>query len=515
MMLRNGRVVLRRLLSTGPLRFENNLKQNSNDNKELMLSILKLTTTRRETNNYLNKYSSFSKPRNGNDADSPLRIVIFKLRGNVLHHDEADLKKFKKTLDYIQKLGASPLILIDPDFLDKRFGLNFRSVDNYLFNQFDHLNKCLGEKNILQISPLRCLLTRSQDEFSLDIPNAIVNPLKEGKLPVVFPYVFDKQNGKEVILKSTDYLKQFITNLIKINKPETPVLTVEKLVFIDKLGGIPSMQRSNNSHVYINLNQEYDRILSELNIGHLTIHDKNIHVNNLENIKDILDTIPDDVTGIITTLEIANENLNLNPIIYNILTDRSLISSSLPTTKLNDKQDVHKKVSKTTIIRKGLKINTFKTFKDVDLLKFKHLIDTSFKRSINLDHYISRVEPILSQIIIVGDYDGIAIITNEKSTKTGESVPYLDKFAVSRETQGSLNIADIIVNILKRDYREVLLWRSKKTNPVNGWYFQRSNGSLSLEDSEFRIFWIGKQVNNTKLETFVEIGKSIKPSWDK
>lgn len=518
-MFKSGRGVWRRLISTNALRFEKNSKQKSNDNKDLVLSILKLTTTKRETNNYLNKYSSFSNPKrityNGSEVPPPLRSVLFKIRGNVLNYDESELRQFNKTLDYIQKLGASPLILIDPDFLNKRFDLNFTQVDNYLFNQFNYLNKCLEDKELVKITPIRSILTKDGDDISLEVPDIITNPLKENKVPIVFPYAFDRQHGKEIVLNSTQYLKQLIQNLTKLNTSERTILTVEKLVFIDELGGTPSVQRFNDSHVYINLSQEYDRIMSQLNVGHISFNDKEIHIRNLEHMKEILSSTNDDLTGIITTLDIANKNLDLNPIIYNILTDRTLVSSSLPITKFKNKQDISNRISKTTIIRKGLEIHTHKSFKEIDIPKFKHLIDTSFKRSLNLEHYLSRVEPVLSQIIIVGDYDGIAIVTNEKSATTGETVPYLDKFAVSREAQGSLNIADIIVNILRNDYKNGLLWRSRKTNPVNGWYFQRSDGSFSLPDSEFRVFWIGKNVDETNLQTFLEIGKSIKPSWDK
>lgn len=483
-----------------------------------MLSILKLTTTKRETNNYLNKYSSFNRPESLGESEipPPLRLVVFKIRGNVLNYDESELRQFNKTLDYIQKLGAKPLLLIDADFLHNRYDLNFSKIDNYLSDQYNYLNKCLEDKKLLKVTPLRCILSKDQEsELSIDVPDMILNPLKGDQVPILFPYVFAPKFGREVIYKSTDFLKALIQNLTKLNTRNRTLLTVEKLVFIDSIGGPPSIERFNASHVYINLNQEYDRIMSELNIGHLSIHDKEMHIKNLENMKEILTSTSNDLTGIITTLPIANENLNLNPIIYNILTDRTLVSSSLPITKFKNKQDISTRVSKTTIIRGGLEISTFKSFKEIDMTKFKKLIDTSFKRSLNLDHYLSRVEPILSQVIIVGDYEGIAIVTNEKSSATGEIVPYLDKFAVSREAQGSLNIADIVVNILRRDYKKGLLWRSRKVNPVNSWYFQRSDGSLSLKDSEFRIFWISKAVDQKKLETFVEIGKSIKPSWDK
>jgi amino-acid N-acetyltransferase len=489
--------------------FESNLKKRSNENRELVLSILKLTTTRRETRFYLDKYSTFNESTE--EFKGPYRLALIKLRGNVQEYDEEELKKFSSTLDYMKRLGASPVILLDPDFLSGKVDFNFTKIDNFIFTQFNHLNRCLSNKSI-KLTPVRSLFSVTDEKLSLDPPTQIIHSLTDSHIPVIFPYVFDTAKSKQWIINSTEYLSNLIPELHNIEGVE---LTVEKMIFIDKLGGIPSIERSNNSHVFINLEQEYDRIQSELNIGHLSIYERGIHSSNVASMKQILTSVNyTDLTGIITTLTIANENLNMNPIIYNILTDRSIVSSSLPTTKYANKEFITNKVSRTSIIKKGLNVLQRRSFKELDMVKFKALIDDSFKRSLDLEHFLTRVEPVLNQIIIVGDYDGIAIITNEKAS-SGAIIPYLDKFAISRNAQGSLGVADMIFNLLKREYKDNLLWRSKKANPVNGWYFQRSSGSLGLVDSEFRIFWTKPNVRTKDLVDYVEIGKSIVPSWEK
>lgn len=492
------------------------LKQQSNNNRDLILSILNLTTTKRETNTYLNKYSA--SVLNDSDITSPFRLVFIKIRSNFFNLNQEHLKKFQLTLSYLIKLGNLPVILLDSSDLinyqsihqnDNKV-LNFQKIDNYLFDQFNLLSN-LWNKELDLIPVKSSLFINKEVKIDDEIANFLLkeNKLKKNFIPILFPYIYDSVNSKNLLCDSSLFLKHLIDNLKKLNTNHER-LSVEKIIFIDELGGIPSIERLNNSHVFINLNQEYNEILAELHIGHLSLKDRLIHINNLNDMDQLLDL---DSTGLITTLDIAIENLNSNPIIYNILTDRSLVSSSLSIDKISN-NDIQKKVIKTTMIKKGLSVQIYNDLKEIDLTKLKNLIDESFKRSLNLDHYLNRISKIINKIIIIGDYDGCAIITNESAN--GKSFPYLDKFAVSKKSQGSLGVADMIFNILVKNYSsDVFLWRSKKKNPVNGWYFQRSNGSLNLPNSEFRLFWNGeKRFNNDDLEAFIEITQSIEPSFE-
>ena len=75
---------------------------------------------------------------------------------------------------------------------------------------------------------------------------------------------------------------------------------------IDPIGGIPSIERHQTSHVFINLSQEYSDILSELFIGHIEPKYRDTHVDNLNTMNNVLSYINeksgnDETTGIITT----------------------------------------------------------------------------------------------------------------------------------------------------------------------------------------------------------------------
>jgi bifunctional N-acetylglutamate synthase/kinase len=53
--------------------------------------------------------------------------------------------------------------------------------------------------------------------------------------------------------------------------------------------------------------------------------------------------------------------------------------------------------------------------------------------------------------------------------------PYLDKFAVSPTAQGDKIGDEVWQEMVESQPR--LLWRSRSSNRVNGWYFDRSHGS--------------------------------------
>ena len=60
---------------------------------------------------------------------------------------------------------------------------------------------------------------------------------------------------------------------------------------IDPIGGIPSIERHQTSHVFINLSQEYSDILSELFIGHIEPKYRDTHVDNLNTMNNVLSYI--------------------------------------------------------------------------------------------------------------------------------------------------------------------------------------------------------------------------------
>lgn len=559
-----------------------NFKSTDNATKakrDLILSILKSTTTKREAKNYLQKYqnqfsdgeSNFHNPlkdghltkaenqrdlfitrflRNQNpflniyeDDETklqkiPLRIALVKL--SLLDESPETWKGVSETFKRLVTLGISPIIILDHDHLSQK---DFKTNAAYMMKQgyklLLQLSLTSDEGTTVESMILRSLFVDQCQQMKLSSLEQLLIPLYQGIIPIVQPLQYNVTNGSQNFVTSNEALCTVCSELLE--HPE--LLTIEKVIVIDKLGGIPSIERNQTSHVYINLSQEYSDIVSELFIGFLDPATRDKHLDNFKTMNKILTlaklkSATNEATGIITTPEIMSLNDDeLNPIIYNVLTDRPIISSSLPSTHLRTPE-----VS-TSIIKKGFEVIVIDehsvegelTFKKlvtsglIDENRIFELMNDSFGRKLDVHSYIERINENLASIIIVGDYVGAAIITWEKLTN-GEKVAYLDKFAVASEYQGLPSLADIIFKLIYRCHQSELLWRSRKNNPVNKWYFDRCRGSFSADDSNWKLFFTGEifdgrmglkidgtQLNqvdiNEKLRLYAELVERIEPSF--
>lgn len=538
----------------------------TNAKRNLILSILKSTATKRETKNYLNKYqnqfkyndsSSLSRDYQRNlfinrylqqknpfsniyDEDEnklskiPLRLAIFKIKYSSIQKEYWN--GIQETFKRLISLGISPIIMMDHDneLLDD-FKLNESALINQGNRLLDHLK---------DINPriIKSLFHQTADKsIKINSLEQILIPLYQDFVPIVQPMVFDVASSTQIFKSSDELLVQLCKFILDDTNIKRDLLSIEKIVVIDENGGIPSIERNQTSHVFINLSQEYSDIVSELFIGFLDSEVRDLHLNNLHMIDRLLTTIGnitnnDETTGIITTPEIVSiNNDQLNPIIYNVLTDRPIISSSLPLSFQRTP------TLSTSILKKGINVTVLEprnypkpfTLENlindnlIDKDKFFALIEDSFGKPLDVPTYMARINESIATIIIVGDYDGSAIITLEEFD--GHTVPYLDKFAVARKNQGLPGLADIIFKLIIQSNPDELIWRSRKANPINKWYFERCIGSMAKADSQWKVFYTGDIFNKAiqikkkrdgvnideRLKVYSGICESIPPSFNK
>lgn len=378
---------------------------------------------------------------------------------------------------------------------------------------------------------------------------------------------FDKPANDEHTISPNDF-----------GKP-AKIASVERVILLDALGGPPMMGRPGVSHRFINLEQEYDRLraqlmgpegspVAEYATGKPSL---NNHVSNLALAKETLSLLPPSSSALITTpfaaanttsiyskppsLNMQDSHLGfdgmvttrkkLNPILHNLLTDKPMFSSSLPFQRIQDggyRVDPRDSTA-ATLVKRGMPLTLYPDPREnpwtppkpggprprlsdtcVDLPRLVHLIDDSFGRKLDVEHYMERVKDKLAGIIIAGEYEGGAILTWERPEGVSEEeayekelyVPYLDKFAVLKSRQGSGGVADIVFNAMVRDcFPDGVCWRSRKTNPVNKWYFERSVGTSKLSDSNWTMFWttLGLAGHHRRLSDYESVCRSVQPSW--
>ncbi|KAH7242458.1 hypothetical protein BKA59DRAFT_480833 [Fusarium tricinctum] len=365
----------------------------------------------------------------------------------------------------------------------------------------------------------------------------------------------------------------------KSSSPE-PIALVERIILLDPLGATPMTGRPGGSHRFINLEQEYEPILKQLMgpDGSPLGDDKNLrasitaHAANLALAKDALAMLPHTSSALITTPNAAANLVNTsfepdvevepnssfqigglvttrrkkNPLLHNLLTDKPVFSSSLPMarapTNSGKEQAVGISVG-STLLKKGMPLRLFPhprenpwhppqpggprlrlTDSCIDLPRLVHLIEDSFGRKLDVEDYLARVNENLAGVIIAGEYEGGAILTWEKpeglddqtAYEEGRYVPYLDKFAVLRKSQGSGGCADIVFNAMVRGcLPDGVSWRSRKDNPVNKWYFERSIGTSKLSGCNWTMFWTTPNLDmqSPVLQDYESVCRGVEPSW--
>ncbi|KAL6933029.1 related to Amino-acid acetyltransferase, mitochondrial [Hanseniaspora guilliermondii] len=497
--------------------------------RDFISTILQSTVTRREAKDYLKKYDL-----NGNKNN--ISLIILEDVNELLQHKQS----LKENLTKLLNLGVSPIMLL---------------LDNEKHENKEH--KLLNYYKVSDL--LDCTTMPSLEYVPFSYKPTSMN--KMGQRMIM--YRLDERS-------SNDDLINFIKN---INKN---LGSLEKIIILNQNGGIPFKQRNWNSHIFMNMKDEYniskkelDDRLKELEQEKVDVLEKNNNgvsvikqaLFNLELMNESLNLLPLSSTGLITSYKAMENN---NPIIHNILTDRALVSCSLPMLKdydadkgrkwyevgINHKRENIDVNIQTTVLKKGVDITIFKDRlltqfnsvglpkkyctnavgeereKKLDLNKMKVIIKESFGRELDLEHYLDRINGNIFMIIIIGDYEGIAILTYEKYDK-GEII-YLDKLGVLPHLKGSLGISDLMfVEMFDRIEDDILVWRSRKVNVVNKWYFQRSKGTIDLDkidegvDSIFRLFYY---CDNNGRDMFTTLDKEsvkslcreirdIQPSW--
>ena len=142
-----------------------------------------------------------------------------------------------------------------------------------------------------------------------------------------------------------------------------------------------------------------------------------------------------------------------------------------------------------------------------------------------MKHYLERVNDRIAGVIIAGEYEGGALLTwetppgvpddNSEASRL-HKVPYLDKFAVLKRSQGAGGVADIVFNAMVRGcFPNGVCWRSRRDNPVNKWYFERARGTWKIPGSNWTMFWTTEGVVEDE-QTFLDyegVCRSVVPSW--
>jgi amino-acid N-acetyltransferase len=364
--------------------------------------------------------------------------------------------------------------------------------------------------------------------------------VEEGEIPVLIPVALDQgcktnlMEGNDVVRALAESMgrsgKDYAAALVAENGPapssasssvlnEAPIespssdMTPLRLLIINREGGIPSYARSGMPHLSINLETEYDFIQDTFLGQWETTHPSALA--NLTLARDCLAHMPSSASALIAS------HKSPAALIANLITNKPAHSASLPHALLAEGEG---KITPhtPTLIRKGMPIRIIRSFDDIDRPKLKTLLERSFGRTLNEEAFWSRMARSLDFAIVAGDYAAAALCTNEGPSGPGQTpICYLDKFAVLPSHQGDgtvdflwVALRDETFGLGLKDAANAnigslagvgsgrdLIWRSRADNPVNKWYYERSNGFVTL--GSWKMFWCDaeQRIRELKSET--------------
>lgn len=509
------------------------------------------------------------------DAMPHVAVIKFRLPQDV---DDATLRGVAKTLAQLRALGLLSVIVLDcelrPDDKQWSRGLNQQTyrlagaIDEYGEPWTTIVDSALSRAaGGVRVEDGDALLAPLLKGSAVIIP-PIVQQVDTAKSQPV--------DANEAVFCITRYLSglQFSNSSPDGSAPDEDAIVptkkafVDRVIILDPVGGIPAKNRWNNAHVFLNLEDELESAKAHLQAMEDTATEA--HLANINLAKSTLTILPSSSSALITTpREAANLHPQLgdgqgenplgfvgavgtrrshNPLIHNLLTDRPSHSSSLPLGRIKPilrtmDPAINPVMSPTTLAKRGMPVTIYPdpgsagwtpprpdgprlklTDTCVDLPRLVHLINDSFNRELDVQDYLARVEQSLAGIIVAGEYEGGAILTWERpfgmdertAHESGRLVPYLDKFAVLKKSQGAGGVADIVFNAMVRSgFPEGVCWRSRKNNPVNKWYFERSRGTMKLPGSQWSMFWTtpGVMLRDQRFKDYEDVCRNIQPSW--
>ena len=558
--------------------------------------------------------------------------------------DDETLKGIGLTLSQLGQLGLHSVVVVDcEDYKEESQRRYSQAWRRFVLEQTDRvvsgidIHQGPGARRVDGIIGVASRIhhvnaSNIKDEATRVVSRkGLMYPLRRGIIPVFAPIGYSEDAQKVVPITSEGLMLALTKELAGISlaaflseDPQDTLKRVQdlqrqtsldRIILVDPLGGIPSNDTNHGGHIFINIEQEFHDIENELRnnkqsedldarnaysfqsgtsrlleyqevtnhtagrtLGsdqshspgkvHKELASSNSqHFSNLQLLQRTLSLLPPSSSAILTTPEEAanlrrSASMTLpasgvgtrrprNALIHNLLTDKPPFSSSLPTGRLgiSSRSDTPDEINTrpiipVTFVKRGMPLTiipdprknawnppdpgqTKITLHDprIDLSRLVDLIEDSFNRKLDLNHYLARVNDRIAGVIIAGEYEGGALLTWEMPpdlSGAGEEasrhrlVPYLDKFAVRKRSQGAGGVADIVFTAMVRAcFPDGVCWRSRKDNPVNKWYFERARGSWKIPEMNWTMFWTKENLgmDSQLFADYAAVCRAVEPSW--
>ncbi|RUS17754.1 hypothetical protein BC937DRAFT_89527, partial [Endogone sp. FLAS-F59071] len=481
--------------------------------RDLILEVMSTVPTQRELRHFLKRYIPFdpaqinvSPSRSHGRSKSPREVVDSLLRPTTClisltkvqgPFAPMHLISIASTLVQLQRLGLTPVVVLDNEGWEKLSGeANAQQLRMKMLQEALSLVEAIervggrtkpvlsgvfwGDDNKKGDATPDAVSSSDHDTttdstLAMHIRSSfdLVQPiLRNDQIPVILPMAIYPGSFKRPISANSA-----ITALCRSLSDPNPTLSEGatkdallpvKLVVINNEGGIPNHEKPGTAHSLINLQEEHASITQVYLSTPEWHHTHPTALQNLDMAQACLALLPTTSSAVIAPYASLPTAL-----ISNLITDKPLYSSSLPTTRggIDPARAIASvNTSRTTVIRHGMSIRYHDAVSTLDIEKLTLLLEVSFGKSLDASAFYERLERRLACAIVAGEYEGAVLVTEEPLWR-GEkmnSCYYLDKFAIAPTSQG-IGLTDILWKRMTDAYPN-LMWRSRTDNGVNKWY---------------------------------------------
>ncbi|KAJ3019937.1 UNVERIFIED_CONTAM: Amino-acid acetyltransferase, mitochondrial [Siphonaria sp. JEL0065] len=524
--------------------------------RALILSILNAKPTKREARMFVNQFVGIHERlptvvvQEAEAVQHPLtgmRLGIVRIDAGL---SQFDLDSFVNTLVAMSKLGLNPVIMLDFESMQST-PLKHKEPLTKVISVLPHRRKRYGITSLLNKSPIptstssspkastnsfltslsnlqhRVLMLHESERIVASIERAggraismmhsrvfqqtletgkvscnataILRQMKRGAVPVLVPVVEQGEDGKNVV--GTVRMKHVLVSLAQgfvdlgdVSKNHNmksvhQILPAKIFLMNENCGGI---RINNHSIGLINLVEEGSTLMQDISRQETMTPHCYKSLGDLKLAQQVLNVLGALSPSSSAILGSVKEKDGGAALIANWITDKPMAKINSLMSSSSESEVGVDGVAPPTVLRTGMKVVTHVNgLQDVDVDRLGGLLESSFGKKLHTEAFFERIRGVVDSVILAGDYEGAVIVTAEKS-EGGKVVYYLDKFAVRPESQG-LGIADILWKRLVEAYPN-LCWRSRTKNPVNKWYFDRSEGNMKFgQDHYWMMFWYGNE----------------------
>lgn len=475
------------------------LDRAAQDDNDFLLSLLEAGPSIRDSRKYLRAFNAepkgVSKGKGKNALVDDLlshtvrRPALVKIQGPFT---DVQLDSVSRGMAYLQKLGLVPIVLLDRD--DQGWHANGRKAAT---RELERTCAFLARHRAVA-RPILATVARTQEDGSVHVEDEGLEHIRRavaaGEIPVLIPLAVDPGCKSEMV--PCNSVIKALASAMTPHEDLTPL----RLLIINREGGVPSYARNGLPHLSINLASEHEFITRTFRNPWQETHPTAL--SNLSLASDCLDNMPSHGSALIVS------HRSPAALIANLITNKPAFSASLPHSLLSEGRITP---HTPTLIRKGLPIKVIRSMAEVDRTKLTSLLERSFGRVLDQASFYARLESHLDFLIVAGDYAGAALCTHERpklpDAVDPQSICYLDKFAVLPAHQGDGTVDFLWVALRDETFGlgltdaananvgslsgvgrgRDLVWRSRADNPVNKWYYERSNGFVTR--GKWKLFW--------------------------